>query len=266
MTFLPTAFPNFSPAKPHDLYHRHSPATPPETMADEAPDAPMAITPVLFHTTPVPLFVDTDHPGSYYALNCVAVVLATMLLRLLVALRPALEKRFWAAPAWPSASSRGKDAGGSGSGSGAFVPLPDHDDDSRGEDAHLELEESAEWRRQRQQHHRMPDPARRQYHPRSWPAIAAQRVGRAVFEVAVVGLGYLMYVHVHDFPSPHLPDLIDDASRTPPPRPSQAKVHTNHHHRSMLAVMTMNIGYFLSVLAGVFLGTVLLGSETTSQR
>jgi hypothetical protein len=34
----------------------------------------------------------------------------------------------------------------------------------------------------------------------------------------------------------------------------------------MLAVMTMNIGYFLSVLAGVFLGTVILGSQTTSHR
>lgn len=33
---------------------------------------------------------------------------------------------------------------------------------------------------------------------------------------------------------------------------------------SMLAVMTMNLGYFASVLAGVFLGTFVLGDLATS--
>jgi len=31
----------------------------------------------------------------------------------------------------------------------------------------------------------------------------------------------------------------------------------------MLAVMTMNVGYFLSVLAGVFLGTCLVATSKT---
>jgi hypothetical protein len=31
---------------------------------------------------------------------------------------------------------------------------------------------------------------------------------------------------------------------------------------SMLAVMTMNVGYFLSVLAGIWVGTLLLGAVT----
>lgn len=30
----------------------------------------------------------------------------------------------------------------------------------------------------------------------------------------------------------------------------------------MLAVMTMNVGYFLSVLAGIWIGTLLLGAAT----
>ena len=32
----------------------------------------------------------------------------------------------------------------------------------------------------------------------------------------------------------------------------------------MLAVMTMNVGYFLSILGGVFLGSVVFGHLTTS--
>lgn len=173
----------------------------------------MAGTPVLFHTTPVPLFVDTKNPGSYYWANCIGVVLATLLLRLLIALRPSLEKHFWDGPVWPSTEKLSGD-------SGSFVPLAAHDDYPRGEDARLELEETSDWPRQRR-----PDPARRHI-PRSWPAVAGQRISRAIFEVLIVGLGYLL----------------------------------------MLAVMTMNIGYFLSVLAGVFLGTVILGSQTTFHR
>ena len=33
---------------------------------------------------------------------------------------------------------------------------------------------------------------------------------------------------------------------------------------SMLAVMTMNVGYFLSVLAGTFLGTLVTGAAGNS--
>jgi hypothetical protein len=32
----------------------------------------------------------------------------------------------------------------------------------------------------------------------------------------------------------------------------------------MLAVMTMNVGYFLSVLGGVFLGSLAIGRYTTN--
>lgn len=32
----------------------------------------------------------------------------------------------------------------------------------------------------------------------------------------------------------------------------------------MLAVMTMNVGYFLSVLAGVFVGSIAIGRYTVS--
>lgn len=34
----------------------------------------------------------------------------------------------------------------------------------------------------------------------------------------------------------------------------------------MLAVMTMNVGYFMSVLAGVWLGTFMLGSIAADSR
>jgi len=33
---------------------------------------------------------------------------------------------------------------------------------------------------------------------------------------------------------------------------------------SMLAVMTMNVGYFMSVLGGVFLGSFVLGGWTSA--
>ncbi|KAK0622624.1 Ctr copper transporter family-domain-containing protein [Immersiella caudata] len=49
-----------------------------------------------------------------------------------------------------------------------------------------------------------------------------QRVGMATYEVVLVGLGYVL----------------------------------------MLAVMTMNVSYFLSVLAGIWIGTALLGAAT----
>ena len=35
-------------------------------------------------------------------------------------------------------------------------------------------------------------------------------------------------------------------------------------HLSMLAVMTMNVGYFMSVLGGVFLGSFVLGGRTSA--
>ena len=35
---------------------------------------------------------------------------------------------------------------------------------------------------------------------------------------------------------------------------------------SMIAVMTMNVGYFFSVLAGSFLGSLVLGRYATSEH
>jgi hypothetical protein len=37
-----------------------------------------------------------------------------------------------------------------------------------------------------------------------------------------------------------------------------------HLRYRMLAVMTMNIGYFLAVVAGTFVGSVLLGGHTVA--
>lgn len=44
--------------------------------------------------------------------------------------------------------------------------------------------------------------------------------------------------------------------------PSQSHAQMTDAALSMLAVMTMNVGYFLSVLGGVFLGSFLVGRWT----
>ena len=68
---------------------------------------------------------------------------------------------------------------------------------------------------------------------------------RACLDTVIVGIGYLLYVLIPVFtvcfPSPMLILL-----------------------HSMLAVMTMNVGYFLSVLAGVFIGSLAVGRYTTA--
>lgn len=67
---------------------------------------------------------------------------------------------------------------------------------------------------------------------------------RAVMDTVIVGVGYLLYV---GHPPPFL--LCDIYGK-------QLILLMVH---SMLAVMTMNVGYFLSVLAGVFVGSLAVG-------
>lgn len=65
---------------------------------------------------------------------------------------------------------------------------------------------------------------------------------RAVVDTVIAGVGYLLYVTF--FPTPGRGLILTD--------------------RRMLAVMTMNVGYFLSVLGGVFLGSLAIGRYTTN--
>lgn len=64
---------------------------------------------------------------------------------------------------------------------------------------------------------------------------------RAVIDTAIAGVGYLLYVFFFS--------LLTFAT------------FTNIHR--MLAVMTMNVGYLLSVLGGVFLGSLAVGRFAT---
>lgn len=167
-----------------------------------------APSPVLFHTTPVPLFIPAKDPASIYWLNCLLSALAAALLRLLVAARPALERRAWGTARLSSRRHR------------AFTRLEPGTDDEGA--AALELEDRS--------HAQLPHDTVSQ----GRVAATTQRVVRALFEVLTAALGYLLYV--------------------PPPAPM-----CQADNPSMLVVMTMNAGYFLSLLLGVFLSAIFLG-------
>lgn len=77
---------------------------------------------------------------------------------------------------------------------------------------------------------------------------------RAVMDTVIVGVGYLLYVSLPSPPSS--PSVFFFFS--PPALPLREKLWTNSVC-SMLAVMTMNVGYFLSVLAGVLVGSLAVG-------
>ncbi|KZL77843.1 low affinity copper transporter, partial [Colletotrichum tofieldiae] len=147
--------------------------------------ADMAMT--FFEAVKTPLYSDAWTPGNegQYAGTCIFLVVLASILRLLLAVKPVLEERFWR-------------------------NLPTYDTDKDAESS--PYVESVE-----------PGKAgvvvRKDFVERwkGWRAGAA--AARATYEVIIGGIGYLL----------------------------------------MLAVMTMNVGYFLSVLAGIWLGTFLIG-------
>lgn len=74
------------------------------------------------------------------------------------------------------------------------------------------------------------------------PFRLGREVARALMDVLTGGIGYLLLV------TPTLFGLVAPGS-------ARYLLTTD----SMLAVMTMNVGYFLSVLGGIFLGALLIG-------
>ncbi|KAF6816109.1 ctr copper transporter [Colletotrichum sojae] len=146
----------------------------------------MAMT--FFESFQTPMFSTAWTPSSQgaYAGTCIFLIALASILRLLVALKPILENRFWQNNSnYESDKQRltSHQVGGEiDPGMGPVVVRRDFVGRWRG------------WR-------------------------AGATAARATYEVVIGGIGYLL----------------------------------------MIAVMTMNVGYFLSVLAGIWLGTFLLG-------
>ncbi|KAK2762487.1 copper transporter [Colletotrichum kahawae] len=154
-------------------------------------DASMTM-PVVFHTAmSTSLFSETWTPRTtrQYAGTCLTLIIFTIILRALLAFKPRLETTVWA----NHGDTRGRLVVG-------------HDDEETGKD-------------------KMPtrsNSTMQQTHENGLRGMIAElniRLGRAVYEVVIALLGYLL----------------------------------------MLAVMSMNVGYFVSILVGVFLGTLALG-------
>ncbi|KAH7305762.1 Ctr copper transporter family-domain-containing protein [Stachybotrys elegans] len=150
-----------------------------------------------FTSTHTPLYSPAWAPSGAgaYAATCIFLIVLAALLRVLLALRPILERRIWRTPSIhtdmdndPSLLHDQKIA----------HPSPSQVLSNVSRDVSTGW---AGWR-------------------------VAPAVARATYEVVVVGVGYLL----------------------------------------MLAVMTMNVGYFLSVLGGAWLGTFLLGDLAAHQQ
>ncbi|GKT52461.1 uncharacterized protein ColSpa_12642 [Colletotrichum spaethianum] len=147
--------------------------------------ADMAMT--FFEAVQTPLYSDAWTPGnaSQYAGTCIFLIILASILRLLLAVKPILEERFWRnLPTY----NIGKDTESS----------PYAESVEPGKAGVLVRKDIVvRWK--------------------GWRVGAA--AARATYEVIVGGIGYLL----------------------------------------MLAVMTMNVGYFLSVLGGIWLGTFFIG-------
>ncbi|KAF9875226.1 low affinity copper transporter [Colletotrichum karsti] len=144
------------------------------------------MTMTFFEAFKTPLYSTKWTPTSEgeYAGTCIFLIALACILRLLLALKPILEERFWRNyPVYES----DKQHGDVDPGMGAAVVRRDL---------------VGRWR--------------------GWRAGAS--AARATYEVIIGGVGYLL----------------------------------------MLAIMTMNVGYFLSVLGGIWLGTFLIGGLASS--
>ncbi|KAK1857116.1 copper transporter [Colletotrichum chrysophilum] len=147
--------------------------------------------PVVFHTAmSTSLFSETWTPRTtgQYAGTCLTLIIFTIILRALLAFKPRLETTVWA-----DDDTRGRLVVG-------------HDDEETGKEG---MPTRSNSKRQRNSDNGM----------RGIISEANIRLGRAIYEVIIALLGYLL----------------------------------------MLAVMSMNVGYFVSILVGVFLGTLGLG-------
>ncbi|KAF9874282.1 copper transporter [Colletotrichum karsti] len=143
--------------------------------------------PMVFHTAmSTSLFTEawTPRTPGQYAGTCLTLICLTILLRALIAFKPRLESTTW------------------GDGEDIAEKLMVGVDDEAGNEG-LGVQE----------------PSPRHRHRTSLMREGRVRVGRALYEVVIALLGYLL----------------------------------------MLTVMSMNVGYFLSILLGVFLGTLGLG-------
>ncbi|KAK1969295.1 ctr copper transporter [Colletotrichum sublineola] len=144
-----------------------------------------------FQAVKTPLYSNAWTPGNegQYAGTCIFLIMLGSILRILLAVKPILEDRFWRN--LPTHTT--KDAE-----SAHFV----ESDEPGKAGVVVKGDFVQQWK--------------------GWRAGPA--AARATYEVVVGGIGYLL----------------------------------------MLAVMTMNVGYFLSVLAGIWLGTFFIGGLTSN--
>ncbi|KAK3938585.1 Ctr copper transporter family-domain-containing protein [Diplogelasinospora grovesii] len=176
----------------------------------------MAMT--FFNSLTTPLFVSSWEPttAGAYAATCLFLIFLGVLGRLLIAIKPVLEETVWSRRR--ASSVRIDRAVAADSGEPKFLPVRTSSLEYHGVEAGDEA--VADARTATEATKRRVGEIFRAARSRRLATTFGSRLGRAVYEVVLVGVGYLL----------------------------------------MLAVMTMNVGYFMSVLGGVFVGTFLLGS------